>query len=150
VLKSRADCAKQKQIQGEGGGTDVTVPQDEPAKQAGIGATSGMVEGAVAVDEEEKHIPISQVGAGRHAFGAVFTVLVCEREVPGRVLGHEVEHPAGQLVVMDARVPLRGDRVHGPGCGALDEQLALFASLPLEPDVDCAGRNRRGQRPKVV
>src|SRR4029077_13422850 len=26
----------------------------------------------------------------------------------------------------------------------------LFASLPLEPVIDCAGRNRRGQRPKVA
>src|SRR5439155_16441616 len=64
--------------------------------------------------------------------------------------GHEVEHPTGELVVMDARVPLRGDREHCPWRGALDEQLVLFASLPLKPYVDCARRNRGGQRPKVV
>ena len=64
--------------------------------------------------------------------------------------GHEVEHPAGQLVVMDARVPLRGNRVHCPRCGALDEQFVLLASLPLQPDVDRARRDRGGQRPKVV
>jgi hypothetical protein len=66
------------------------------------------------------------------------------------VPGHEAEYPAGELVVMDARVPLRGDRVHSPWCGALDEQLVLFASLPLKPEIDCVRRNRRGQRPKVL
>src|SRR5688572_27107753 len=52
--------------------------------------------------------------------------------------------------MVDARVPLRGDRVDRPWCGALDEQLVLLAPLPLKPVVDCAGRNRGGQRPKVV
>ncbi len=67
-------------------------------------AVCGIVEIAVAVHEEQKHVSVSQVGAGRNAFGAEFAVLVSERQVPGRVRGHEVEHPAGQLVVMDACV----------------------------------------------
>ena len=46
----------------------------------------------------------SQVSAGRNVFGAVLPVLVAERKVPGRMQGHEVEHPAGELVVMDACV----------------------------------------------
>ena len=84
VLKSpnqmiQANSPKQKQIQGEGGGTDVTVSQDEPAEQAGISAIGGIVERAIAVDEEQKHVSVSQVGAGRYAFSAVFAVLVSER-----------------------------------------------------------------------
>src|SRR5262249_32090462 len=51
---------------------------------------------------------------------------------------------------MDTCVPLRGDRTNRPWRGALDEQLLLPMSLPLEPVVDCAGRNRGGQRPEVV
>src|SRR5438067_5089776 len=40
--------------------------------------------------------------------------------------------------------------MHGPWCGVFDEQLMPFTLLPLKPVVDCAGRNRCGQRPKVV
>jgi hypothetical protein len=43
----RAARTKQKQIQDEGGGTFVTVSQDEPTEQAGIGAIGGIVKGAV-------------------------------------------------------------------------------------------------------
>ena len=75
----RADRAKQKHIQGEGGGTDVTIPQDEAPEQAGIGAIGGIVERSVAVDEEQEHVSVSQVGAGRNSFGAIFAVLVRER-----------------------------------------------------------------------
>src|SRR5207248_8892290 len=75
----RADRAEQEQIQGESGGTNVTVPQNESAEQAGISAIRGIVESSVAVDEEQKHISVSQVGAGRNAFGAIFAVLVAER-----------------------------------------------------------------------
>src|SRR5438067_3014741 len=40
--------------------------------------------------------------------------------------------------------------MHGPWCGVFDEQLMPFTLLPLKPVVDCAGRNRCGQRPKVA
>jgi hypothetical protein len=60
---------------------------------------------------EQEHVSVSQVGAGRNPCSAEFAFLVAERQVPRRVPGHEAEHPRGQLVVMDARVPLRGDRV---------------------------------------
>jgi len=46
-----------------------------------------------------------QVGTGRYAFGTVDAALVAEREMPGRVQGHEAEHTAGQLVVVDACIP---------------------------------------------
>jgi hypothetical protein len=124
-----AHRAKQKQIQGEGGGPDIAVAQDEPAEQPGVGAIGGIVEAAIAIDEKQKHVSVSQVGAGRYPFSAVFAVLIRERQVPGGMLGLEVEHPTGQLVVMDARVPLRGDRVDRPWWGALDEQLVLLAEL---------------------
>jgi hypothetical protein len=52
------------------------------------------------------------------------------------MVGHEVEYPAGQLVVMDACIARRRDRVHGPRCGLIGEHLMLFASLPLEPVAD--------------
>src|SRR2546427_5613925 len=39
----RATCAKQEEIQGEGGGPDITVPQDESAEQTGAGAVRGIV-----------------------------------------------------------------------------------------------------------
>ena len=80
-----AHSAEQEHIQGEGGGAHVTVPEDEPAEQAGVGAVGGIVEIAVAVHEEQEHVSISQVGAGRNPFGAKFAVLVAERQVPGRV-----------------------------------------------------------------
>ena len=100
-----ADHPEQEHIQREGGGTDITVPENESAEQAGVRAVRGIVEIAVAVHEEQKHVSVSQVGAGRNPFGAELAVLVSERQVPGRMLGHEVEHPAGQLVVMDTCVP---------------------------------------------
>src|SRR5947208_15201989 len=99
-----AHCPKQEQIQVEGGGTDITVPQDESAEQASLSAVCGIVEIAVAVHEEQKHVSVSQVGAGRDAFGTEFAVLVSERQVPGRMRGREVEHPASELVVMDTCV----------------------------------------------
>src|SRR5262245_30717259 len=93
---------EEKHIEGEGGGTDITVPENEAAEQTGMGAVRGIVEIAVAVHEKQEHISVSQVSAGRHAFGAEFAVLVSERQVPRRMLGHEVEHPGGQLVMMNA------------------------------------------------
>ena len=101
----RAHGAKQEHIQGEGGGSDVAVPEHEPAEQAGMRGVGGVVEIAVAVHEEQEHVSVSQVGAGRNPFSTIDAVLVAERQVPGRVCGHEVEHPAGQLVVVDPRVP---------------------------------------------
>ena len=68
-------------------------------------AVCEVVEIAVAVHEEQKHVSVSQVGAGRDPFSTEHAVLVAERQVPGRMHGHEVEHPAGQLVVMDACIP---------------------------------------------
>ena len=47
--------------------------------------------------------------------------------MPGRVLGHEVEHAVGQLVVVDPRVPRRGDRVDGPRFVPIREELMLVA-----------------------
>ena len=141
VLKSpddviAADHAEQEHIQGEGGGSHIAVPEDEPAEQARLGAVRRIVEVTIAVHEEQEHVSISQVGAGRNPFSAEFAVLVAERQVPGGVGGHEVEHPAGQLVVVDACVARRCDRVHGPRCGLIGEQLMLFPSLPPQPVVD--------------
>src|SRR4051794_29485285 len=99
-----AHQTEQEHIQGEGGGTDIAVPENESAEQAGVRAVRGIVEVAVAVHEEQKHVSVSQVGARRYAFGAVLPILVAERQMPSRVLGHEVEHPAGELVVVDACV----------------------------------------------
>ena len=45
--------------------------------------------------------------------------------MPGRVLGHEVEHAVGQLVVVDPRVPRGGDRVEGPRFVPIREELML-------------------------
>ena len=100
----RTARAKQEHIQGEGGGSHVAVPEDEPAEQAGMRGVGGIVEIAVAVHEEQEHVSVSQVGAGRNPFSAVHAVLVAERQVPGGVIGHEVEHPGGQLVVVDPRI----------------------------------------------
>ena len=69
-----------------------------------MGGVRGIVEITVAVHEEQKHVSVSQVGAGRDPFGAVYAVLVAERQGPRGVCGHEVQHPGGQLVVMDARI----------------------------------------------
>jgi hypothetical protein len=69
-------------------------------------------------------------------FGPPHAVLVAERQLPGGVRGHEVEHPAGQLVVMDACVARRCDRAHGPRCGLIGEQQMLFPSLPPQPVID--------------
>jgi hypothetical protein len=60
----QAHGPKQEQIQGEGGGADITVPENESAEQTGVGAVRGIVESAVAVHEEQKHVSVSQVGAG--------------------------------------------------------------------------------------
>jgi hypothetical protein len=100
----RAHRAKQEDIQGQGGGTDITVPEHEAAEQPGMGAVRRIVEVTVSVHQEQEHVSVSQVGAGRHACGAILTVLVSERQLPGRMLDHQVEHPAGELVVVDACV----------------------------------------------
>src|SRR4029450_8311385 len=107
----RAYGAKQEQVQGQGGGADVAVPKDEPAKHASLRSIGGILEVPIAIHEKEEHVSISQVGAGRYPFSAVDAVLVSEWQVPSGVIGHEVEHPACQLVMVDPRVPLRGDRV---------------------------------------
>src|SRR5207344_1836821 len=98
------DHPKQEHVEREGGSTDITVPENESAEQTGVRAVRGIIEIAIAVHEEQKHVSVSQVGAGRNLLGAELAVLVSERQVPGRMLGHEVEHPAGELVVMDACV----------------------------------------------
>ena len=84
-------------------------PRNKPACEPSVGSSR-----SVAVHEEQEHVSISQIGAGRHPFGTHDAVLVTERQVPGRVLGHEAEHAVGQLVMVDPRVPRRGDRVEGP------------------------------------
>jgi hypothetical protein len=60
-----AHGAEQEHIQGQGGGTDVAVPQNESAEQTSVRRIGGVVEIAVAVHEEQKHVSVSQVGAGR-------------------------------------------------------------------------------------
>ena len=97
-----AHHTKQEHIEGEGGGTAIAVPENESAQQTGMGAVRGIVEVSVAVHEEQEHVSISQVGAGWYFLGAELAVLVSEWQVPCRVLDHEVEHPAGQLVMVDA------------------------------------------------
>src|SRR2546430_15365175 len=97
-----AHRTKQEYIEGEGGGTHIAVPKNESAEQPGMGAVCGIVEIAVAVHDEQKQVSVPQVGAGWNQLGATHAVLVSERQVPGRVLGHEGEHAAGQLVVLDA------------------------------------------------
>src|SRR5438034_369361 len=74
-----AHHSKQEHIQGQGGGTDITVPENESAEQTGVGAVRGIVEIAVAVHEEQKHVSVSQVGAGRNLLSAEFAVPVSER-----------------------------------------------------------------------
>src|SRR3984893_2909496 len=107
VLKAPDDVIatngpKQKHIQGEGGGSDIAVPEDEPAEQTSMRAVGGIVEIAVAVHEEQEHVSVPQIGAARNPFSAEFAVPVPEREVPGWMVTHEVQHPTGQLVVMDS------------------------------------------------
>ena len=69
--------------------------------------------------------------------------------MPCRVVGHQVEHPGCQLVVVDPRVLLRGDRVDGPRFGAAHEELMLVAVLPSQPVVHRARRDGRGQGSEV-
>src|SRR3954466_8397607 len=97
-----AHRAEQEHIQGEGGGADVTVPEDESAEQTGVRAVRGAVEIAVAVHEEQEHASVSQVGAGGNVLGAELAVLVPEWQMPRRMLGHEGQHPGSQLVMLDA------------------------------------------------
>jgi hypothetical protein len=47
----RAACAIQKQIQGQGGGSNIAVPEYEPAEQAGMGGVGRIVEIAVLIHE---------------------------------------------------------------------------------------------------
>ena len=100
-----AHSAEQEYIQGQSGGTDVAVPEHETAEQSSLRTVGGIVEISIAVHEEEEHVSIPQVGTGRNPFSTHDAVLVTERQVPGRVLGHEVEHAVGQLVMVDSRVP---------------------------------------------
>ena len=109
-----------------------------------------IVETSITVHEEQEHVSVSQVGAGRYPFSAVDAVLVSERQLPSRVIAHEVEHSCCQLVVVDSRVPLRGDGVDCPRFGAIGEELMPVALLPLQPVVDRARRDRRGQGSEVL
>src|SRR5207244_12963230 len=61
---------EQEQIERQGGGTYITIPENKSAEQAGLGAVAGIVEIAVAVHEEQKHVSVSQVGAVLEAFGS--------------------------------------------------------------------------------
>ena len=65
------------------------------------------------------------------------------------MLGHEVEHPSGQLVMVHTRVPRRGDGVHGPRVVAIEEQLVLLTTLTVQPVVDRIRCDRGGQRSEV-
>jgi hypothetical protein len=47
----RADGAKQEEIQGQGGGSDIAVPENEPAEQAGMRGVRGIIEVTIAVHE---------------------------------------------------------------------------------------------------
>jgi hypothetical protein len=100
------DCRKQRRnrnIQGKGG-PNVAVPENEPAEQPSVRRIGGIFEISVTVHEEQEHVSVSQVGAGRNPFGTEFAVLVPERQMPCRMVAHEVDNPAGQLVVMDTRI----------------------------------------------
>ena len=57
----------------------------------------GVLEIAVAVNEEQEHVLISQIGAERDPSSAEDAVQVAERQRPGRMLRDEVEHPRGQV-----------------------------------------------------
>lgn len=70
--------------------------------------------------------------------------------MPGRMLGHEVEHPRGQLVMVHTRVPRRGDGVHGPRVVAIEEQLMLVTTLTVQPVVDRIRGDHGGQRSEVL
>jgi hypothetical protein len=115
-----------------------------------VRSVGGILEITVAVDKKQKHVSISQIGAGRNQLGAIHAVLITERQVPRRVVGHEIEHPGRELVVVDPRVPRRGDRVDRPRRLSIGEELMPFATLPLEAHVDRARRDRRGQCPEVL
>jgi len=65
--------------EGQGGGADVAVSEHEPTKQSGVRSVGGVVEIAIAVHEEQEHVSVSQIGAGRNPFSAVVAVLVSER-----------------------------------------------------------------------
>src|SRR5688572_31302517 len=67
----RAHSAKEEQIQGQGGGADVAVPKDEPAKHASVRRIGGIVEVPIAIHQKEEHVSISQVGARRYPFSAI-------------------------------------------------------------------------------
>src|SRR4051794_29987478 len=97
-----AHRAEQEHIQGEGGSTHITVPENESAEQTSVGAVRGVVEIAVAVHEEQEHVSVSQVGAGGNLHSAELAVLVPEWQMPRRMLGHEGQHPGSQLVMLDA------------------------------------------------
>jgi hypothetical protein len=114
-----------------------------------VRSIGGIVETSIAVHEEQEHVSVSQVGAGRYPFSAIDAVLVSERQLPSRVIAHEVEHSCCQLVMVDSRVPLRGDGVDCPRFGAIDEELMPVALLPLQPVVDRARRDRRRQGSEV-
>ena len=66
------------------------------------------------------------------------------------MLGHEVEYPPGQLVMVHTRVPRGGDGVDGPRVVAIEEQLMLLTTLTVQPVVDRIRRDRRGERSEVL
>jgi hypothetical protein len=47
-----ANHAVEEYVQGQGGGTDITVPENESAEQTAVGAVRGIVEIAVSVHED--------------------------------------------------------------------------------------------------
>jgi hypothetical protein len=106
-----ADRAVQKHIQGQGGGADVAVPEDEPAEQSRMRYVGGASRSRFPSMRKQEQNAIAQIGAGRHQLGAIYAVLVRERERPRRVLGHEIEHTRGQLVMVDSCVPHQCVRV---------------------------------------
>src|SRR5262249_47219108 len=59
-----ANYSVQEHVKGQGGGSDVAVPEDEPAEQSSMRTIGGVLEITVAVYQEQEHVSISKVGAG--------------------------------------------------------------------------------------
>jgi hypothetical protein len=93
------------------------------------------------------------VRARRDACRADDAALIAERQVPGGMRRHEVEHPSGQLVVVNPCVPRPFDFAQGadgPRRALVHEQLVLCAGLTRHPVVDGRRGDRRGKRAEVL
>ena len=55
----RADRAEEEQIERQRCGADVAVAEDESAEQPAVGSIRGVLERAIAVDEEQEQVAIA-------------------------------------------------------------------------------------------